>query len=234
MKIINESVIYNKNNFKASMYDVRDISELKNGSFFGTVGSLGTIEIIRPQLNFDKEGNLTYSLYSDFSTNNEIKIGNDNLTIMENLPLIFQKIDNHYAKELLTGQIFSIANEEMESKLNTPLNIEQFQKGVATYSTNNIMMHCPGLELTSSHDLSSRGIYVINDNFKYLYARDTLTKKKKIASIITSISKQARTCFTEEFQKCINITQNIAESDNLIYDIENKQNNLIKTKKAKK
>ena len=246
MKIVNRPVNYNADVVNLSIYDINDINKLENGSYFGMITPIDIMDIIYPKLDSKSDGNLNYSFA--ISQNKDIpKIDNElkkmaiDFSSFEHfkchdLPLIFQKIDENFVKELISGELFATTfRENYPFQLtDTPMNMQTFQKELAKYSNNNVVIYCPGVELADEDgELSHSGILEVNDVFKYLYGRDTLPRRKEIATTLRKIKMQAQTYFNKELEKCIDISQNIANTDNFLYDTLEKTNPKKRTKTKK-
>ena len=175
---------------------------------------------ITPDISYNEDGSLEYDL-SDVDLQ-DMGIDVDNESLNEDLPFIFRKMKGNLAQEVLSGEIFVLSGkgeDKRENGLCTSLTPEEFQSVEPQYANNNVLINCGAIE-HATEEFIPNAFFQINDGFKSSYGYHTLPNKEKIIEAIKSIKKQSKKNFDDDLAKCITEVQNIAETDNFLYDLE--------------
>ena len=204
-----------------NLLGVDNVSQIEEGSLFGLVFSKGDLYCITPSINYNDDGSLGYYL-SDYCDLEDMGIDVDNESLNEDLPFIFRKMKGNLAQEVLSGEIFVLSGYDLDKRENglyTSLTPVEFQRVEPQYSNNNVLINCCVIENVTEEQIPN-GFFQINDDFKSAYGYYTLPNKEKIIEAIKSIKKQSKKYFDDDLAECITKVQNIAETDNFLYDLE--------------
>lgn len=195
---------------------VNDVSEIEEGTLFGLVFSEDDLYNIAPETDFNDTGDLIYQF--DDLIIEEAGIEVNSSVISDNLPFIFKKLNGNLAQELLSGEIFVLSGKDANG-LTAPLTATEFQNALSKYSKYNVLIYCGATEWRTEKYIPDT-FFKITDGFKSLYGYQTLPHKDEIIGAFKSITEQSRKIFAAEFKKCVGDAQSIAETENLIFDVE--------------
>lgn len=219
-----------------TFYDVTSIQDIKENELFGIIVSKFNMSVIYPDVNFYDNGNISY----DFGIDDEF-IGMqesypDEIGAIvggEDVPLIMRKLNDNLAQEVLSGEIFVIdgllnAFDDNNGIYNAVNNysLESFQKNASKFEKSNVMLSCVAEEWAPSgvkdedKEYHEHAYIVVDDNFKYIYNEETLSRKDDIIAALKYIKSIARAKYDEEYKKSIAAIQGVANTDNLLYDLE--------------
>lgn len=200
-------------------YQDMDINSLKRGTFFGLLVSTDNMIVMRPNADI-YEDEIDFNLAAD-QDRDKYKLRNK--VFEKTIPLIFKKLDDNFAQELLSGLVFSVRSytDEIEETDSYELNNKEFQKVIERYTDNCILI-----------DASYEPVYVADDNlFKLLYSEKTLPRKQEIIKALKSLNNRANTIFNNCLESHIKDMQSIAEVEDIMYDnTEHKKKIKSKTK----
>lgn len=221
MEIVEKKIIIDdEEEYSLDQYNVEDITELEDGTIFGTITSKFEMEALLPYFEYD-EGQIKSCI-----TNNcdavceDYDLGDGILSGGESIPLIFKKVSGNIAQELLSGELFvvSTAIEKIDGINSMKREIENFQNDVEKYSKNNIFIFTNGFY--EHVDKGINGVFTVSDMFKLLYSKKTLPKKDELISVLKSIKNQGQVRFKEKLQEYISEVQGIAQTENEIYEFD--------------
>ena len=150
-----------------------------------------------------------------------------------------KKINNHQIEEVLSGEVFEINkyestdSEELQEEtygiaLNNYKNkrYDLIQQNILKYRNNNILIDY------SPYAGDDDGIYShfikIDDEYKHAYGEITLENKEEIVSIIKEMKRKANDYFEKKLMSNLETIQAIANTDNVLYDAENKAKKKLK------
>lgn len=213
--------------------DVTSIQDIKENELFGIIASKFNMSVTYPDVEFYNNGNLSYG----FTIDNEI-ISLDNnypekikaIVGGEDVPLIMRKLNDNLAQEILSGEIFIIDgllnSFDDNSKIYNSVNdysIESFQKNASKFEKNNVVLSCVAEKWMPSGEAKEyyeHAYIVVDDSFKYLYGKETLSHKDDIIAALKYIKTIARAKYYEVYKESIDAIQIVANTDKLLYDLE--------------
>lgn len=231
-----EIIKFNDDGREVTFLDITSIQDIKENELFGIMVSKFNMSVIYPDVNFYDNGNISY----DFGIDDEFikmhknypeKIGA--IVGGEDVPLIMRKLKDNLAQEVLSGEIFIIDGLLNPFKDNNGIynavnnyNIKSFQNNASKFEKSNVILSCVA-EKYKPIDVKGEKIewhehayIVVDDYFKYLYSEETLSRKDDIIAALKYIKTIARTKYYEEYKESINAIQSVANTDNLLYDLE--------------
>jgi hypothetical protein len=175
-------------------YDVATFSELENDLVFGIVTNPVNIQYIIPNYEF-----VDYEMKCGVIRINAKSQGNG---FFENdIPLIFKKIDDSHAKEILTGEIFRVMTCYDE--------------------VNGIYDACTVYDkYANDNSLIVANLMEVNDRYKVLYAEMAMPYKEEIIKDIHSIKETGKIRFKDSYDKILTKISDIADIENTLYDLE--------------
>ena len=207
--------IYGDNKvYELNVYSVVSVSELKEGTIFGTLTDIDRISFIHPTTVInDGEHKCYFTVYDDYFEK----------TFKKSVPLIFEKMDGNFARELLTGHVFVLGNydepEDIDDICNSNIDNATFQNGFEKYKDKNVYIDV--FSYNEDDDFCC-DIYEVNDAFKDLYRKYTLKYKDAVVEGLNDIAAEAQKTFDEEFKLLMIESKDMATIDNMIYDAQNK------------
>ena len=210
-----EIEIYGDNKvYELNVYSVVSVSELKEGFIFGTLTDIDRISFIHPTAVInDGEHKCYFTVYDDYFEK----------TFKKSVPLIFEKMDGNFARELLTGHVFVLGNydepEDIDDICNSNIDNATFQNGFEKYKDKNVYIDV--FSYNEDDDFCC-DIYEVNDAFKDLYRKYTLKYKDAVVEGLNDIAAEAQKTFDEEFKLLMIESKDMATIDNMIYDAQNK------------
>lgn len=227
MEVVQEEIKYltDYSSINVSAYNIKNITDLEEGTIFGILVSKYDMDVIYPLIDF-VDGNLKYCLSTSLTSfsnpiSKKFKIDSDVLNCEYGLPLIFKKLNDNLAEELLSKETFIISRGNIYKKddiNNLDVGLEKFQKDVEKYSDNNVIIYVKAKEFCSDRDVNC--FFVVDDRFKYLYSRETLSKREEVIKILKTIKQQSKTYFEDKYKEIVSVGRSIADTENLIYDTE--------------
>jgi hypothetical protein len=221
MEIVEKKIrIDEEEEYSLDQYNVEDITELEDGTIFGTITSKFEIEALLPFFEYD-EGQIKSCITNNCDDVCEYyDLGDGILSGGEAIPLIFKKVSGNIAQELLSGELFVVSTSirKIDGINSLEREIENFQNDVESYSKNNIFILTNGFY--EADDKEINGIFTVSDMFKSLYSKKTLPKKDELISVLKSIKNQGQVRFKEKLQEYISEVQGIAQTENEIYDFD--------------
>lgn len=238
-------IMYNDDGFKdVTFYDVASIQDIRENELFGIIVSKFDMSVISPDINFYDNGNISY----DFEIDDEFIameaypeefgaiIGG------EDVPLIMRKLNDNLAQEVLSGEIFVISGLRNQFDDNNGIynavnnyGLETFQKNASKFEKSNVMISCVAEEWAPSgveeedRTIKENAFIVIDDYFKNLYNDETLSRKDDVIAALRFIKSSAKAKYDEAYKKSVDAIQSVANTDNLLYDLEHTTENKPKT-----
>lgn len=197
-----------------------NIYDIKENKIFGLFVSKEAITAILPKIYVDQDHYMNYDLTVDWYLGEE-RLKTD--TFEENIPLVFKKLNDNYAQELLSKEVFIIDNGNYfsdwlnEAKTYTPV-VEKYNE----YRNNNVLLDCVNYDPDNKEEIDYC-FCSVDSNFRKLYEEKTLPKKEEIISNLKEIKKEA----TEEFDKVYEV-----KTKEIYMQAKNNIKRLIKQKKA--
>ena len=224
---INNSHIYMK------LYD-KKFNELEDGTYFGVIVDESFILSIMPCTEL-LDGNLVYTLSSgpelfeedldDEEEQDEKIVHEDYISKDRDLVLIFQKIGENLAVEILSKKTFIINGRA--NYIDEDLDTEQFQKALDMYSDVYLALE-PCSKAVDDKKYLDDAYFVVNDIFKREYYNNTLRIKDEIIKSFNAKEKIAKGAFDCGYKSLINEFHTIALADNEIYDYEHSKQKIKK------
>jgi hypothetical protein len=209
------------------IYNIESINELEDGTIFGLITNKAYMDVIFPSsvtrdgyfnnyiINVDEDVAATIGFTSKtYASNNDI-------------PLIFKKLGNNYAQELISGLTFFIANEteEIIGSDEEGKTIEEFQRDLKKYSNDNVVL----LNLVKTFEEGTiPAIFVVNDRFKVFYYDEALLSKEEIKKALISLKAAAKNYYNIQMEDIIENAIAVAYTDNFLYDIEHSTKKLTR------
>ena len=201
-------------------YDVESINDIEEGTLFGALVGKNNMAVIYPYQEFVlgelEHGMTAYSLFDNMDLNS------NSFSDYKRVPLIFKKLNDNLAQEILSGKVFAIIANEYEDQKdfnNLEIGFDKFQEYMKRYSDNtNIAIKCTAMESSQNRTIS--GIFVVDDSFKYLYGRDTIPRRDDILDALDNMDIRAKACFIQACEDYVNTTRDIAETENLFYNLK--------------
>jgi hypothetical protein len=208
------------------IYDINSINELEDGTLFGLITNKKCMDFIYPEYkNFNNCIKSVNQIFAD-----QI----DLYSCGKDVPLIFKKIGNNLAQELISGQTFLVASdvEEIIGLPEESKNMEEFQNDINTYSKDNVVLlslaHLYNEDgKTSTGDLT-KAIFAVDDAFKVLYYNESLIAKEVIEESLLSLKEKAKSYFNHQLANIAEYVSAIAYTDNFLYDLEHPTKTLVK------
>jgi len=139
---------------------------------------------------------------------------------IEGIPLILKKISEIYAQEVLTGNVFVIGNS---NQINRKINeikgdVRNFQSFTDKHENCKIVIYTEDYKGKYTGTINYQ--YVVDDKFKALYANCVLKNREKFIATINESVDKARKVYNKKFEKDISDLQDIAISENLVFDFD--------------
>ena len=220
-------VKYNDKTISLCIYDAKSITDIKEGELFGIIASRDNMEIVRPFISIC-DGVLKKELDACVSLPDDFMDEEFTLPYNECFPLIFKKLKGNIAYELMSGETFALAcdtdidtYEKDAIYLENGISFEQYQLGIDNYADSNVIINCSGQDIhCSDKNDKLSGIYVVDDNFKYFYSVNTLSRKDDVVYDLITAKRHAREIFTKYFTNEKLIDEKLAYADDVIYDAE--------------
>ena len=145
--------------------------------------------------------------------------------LKEQIPLIVKKVDEHCVKDLLSGEIFNVGVSHINEINSIDCGMEYYQNCIEKFKDNTACINLIKFdEKTKKH---RECFFKVDDSFKRLYYKYTLSHKDEIIFLLKKIKLYAKKEFVELYKEGINLVQEIANTENIIYDSE-KQGNKLK------
>jgi hypothetical protein len=208
-------------------YDIKSINELEDGTLFGLITNKAYVDVIYPEYSCNKGDYNNYIKSIDEDVFSNIGFVSKIYSSGNDIPLIFKKVGQNLAKELISGETFLIASdsEELIGNPNYTRDMNKFQEDIDKYSKNNVVL----LNLAKSYiDGTKPAIFTVNDAFKVLYYDDAYLVKEEILKNLQTLKAHANSYFKNKMDAIIEQTAEVAYIDNFLYDIEHSTKKLTR------
>lgn len=215
-------VTIKKDEIRSLHAELSEIKDVKEGQLFGVILKHNSVFNMRPLIEvLPGDKGVQYNL--ELETNNTLYYS------FADIPLVLRKMSKNLAQDILTYNVFIIGNIcDIKTELaEISGNLEKFQTIINKFSNVRV-----AIDVTDSEDEKKEVYYEINDVFKSIYGELTLSREKAITEKMAEFIDDADHDYTIRLNTGIEELQNIANTENLIFDlIIDSENQNVKTKK---